>query len=375
MGSAPAVPGSQLANPLGPPESPDSLSAPYYRPDLRDRSSQPSFRSLDKDSGGVPLFWILGLLGGGCLIVLVAVLIGLTLVEGRASNRDAEFDGRNLLEARTGFQTTLTKLQNDQIPVPLPSDGSFEIVQYESPAGMLSAYLSQPDNPKAKHPAIIWKFGGFSNRIGTNAWDRQPKNNDQSASAFRQRGVVMMYPSLRGGNGNAGHLEGFYGEVDDILAAAKFLAKQEFVDPNRIYLGGHSTGGTLVLLCAAASDRFRAVFSFGPVDDVSHYGPEALPFNSQDQNELKLRNPAQWLHAIHTPTFVFEGAYGNSDSLQAMKQVNRNNNLHFYLIPDKGHFDVLGPMTELLANKVIGDSAGHCNIEINDDEIQAALSK
>lgn len=48
----------------------------------------------------------------------------------------------------------------------------------------------------------------------------------------------------------------------------RHLAHQPYVDPNRIYLGGHSTGGTLALMTAEASDRFRAVFAFGPVSDV-----------------------------------------------------------------------------------------------------------
>lgn len=56
----------------------------------------------------------------------------------------------------------------------------------------------------------------------------------------------MMFPSLRGGNDNPGVKEGFLAEVDDVLAAADFLGKQNYVDPGRIYLGGHSTGGTLV---------------------------------------------------------------------------------------------------------------------------------
>jgi dienelactone hydrolase len=53
---------------------------------------------------------------------------------------------------------------------------------------------------------------------------------------------------LRGGNDNPGTKEAFLGEVDDILAAALYLARQESVDSNGIFLGGHGTGGTLVLL-------------------------------------------------------------------------------------------------------------------------------
>ena len=33
----------------------------------------------------------------------------------------------------------------------------------------------------------------------------------------------MMFPSLRGGNNNPGSKEGFFGEVDDVLAAADLL--------------------------------------------------------------------------------------------------------------------------------------------------------
>jgi acetyl esterase/lipase len=117
----------------------------------------------------------------------------------------------------------------------------------------------------------------------------------------------MMFPSLRGGNDNPGTEEGFLGEVDDVLAAADFLGKQAFVDAKRIYLGGHSTGGTLVLLVAECSDRFRAVFSFGPADNVAGYGPEYLPFDSSNPREIELRSPGRWLASIK----------GNIASLQA----------------------------------------------------------
>jgi dipeptidyl aminopeptidase/acylaminoacyl peptidase len=60
--------------------------------------------------------------------------------------------------------------------------------------------------------------------------------------------------------------------VDDVIVATEYLRAQPHVDPDRIYLGGHSTGGTLVQLVAASSDQYRAVFSFGPMDDVGGYG-------------------------------------------------------------------------------------------------------
>jgi len=117
-----------------------------------------------------------------------------------------------------------------------------------------------------------------------------------------------MYPSLRGGNDNPGFKESFLGEVDDVLAAADFLASQPGIDPNRIYLGGHSTGGTLALLTAESTNKFRAVFSLGPVDDIRGYGTEFIFFDHRNSAELEPRSPANWLYSIQNPTFVIEGA-------------------------------------------------------------------
>jgi len=85
------------------------------------------------------------------------------------------------------------------------------------------------------------------------------------------------------------------GEVDDVLDATTYLEKQPYVDSHRIYLGGHSTGGTLALLAAECSDRFRTVFSFALVEDVSVYGADsgfccfaAAPGNNPPNSERPL---------------------------------------------------------------------------------------
>src|SRR5262249_61852873 len=122
----------------------------------------------------------------------------------------------------------------------------------------------------------------------------------------RTAGILLLSPSLRGGNPTPGSQEKFYGEVDDVLAAADYLAKQPHVDPSRIYLGGHSTGGTMALLVSECSGRFRAVFSFGPADNVAGYGPEYLPFDTSNPREVELRSPGRWLAGIKTPTSVLQ---------------------------------------------------------------------
>ena len=109
---------------------------------------------------------------------------------------------QSLLEARRGFTTKLTRKVAAGDPVPEPPARFFRNVKYPSPAGELAAYLSPSPRDGKKHPAIIWIFGGFDNSIGETAWEKGPPENDQSGRAFADAGIIMMYPSLRGGNQN-----------------------------------------------------------------------------------------------------------------------------------------------------------------------------
>jgi acetyl esterase/lipase len=186
----------------------------------------------------------------------------------------------------------------------------------------------------------------------------------------------MMFPSLRGGNDNPGYQEGFFGEVDDVIAAAEFLAKQPHVDPKRIYLGGHSTGGTLVLLVAASTDRFRAVFSFGPVHDIRGYGGMFAPFDKTNDREWELRAPGRWLHSIRCPTFVFEGASEiNVIDLHVMKKASTNPKAQFFPVAGVDHFSILAPVNRLIARKILKDDGAATNLAFTEDEVNRVAGK
>lgn len=299
-------------------------------------------------------------------------LVMLPLFLAGCASRPAETT--SLPEARAGFQTKLVRKEGGGEPLPQPPPALFRVVRYDSPAGKLGAYLTPDPGDGKKHPAILWVTGGDCNSVGE-VWEDAPASNDQTASAYRKAGVVMMFPSLRGGNDNPGYKEGFFGEVDDVLAAADFLAAQPYVDPGRIYLGGHSTGGTLVMLVAASSGRFRAVFSFGPAHDVSGYGPEYLPFDRSSRRELELRSPLRWLHSIQGPTFVFEGTrQGNLDSLQKMARATTNPKVKFLPVKGADHFSLLAPVNRLLARKVLADT-GKGELAITEDEVNSAFAR
>jgi acetyl esterase/lipase len=92
------------------------------------------------------------------------------------------------------------------------------------------------------------------------------------------RGFAVFTPTFRGENGNGGNFEYMFGEVDDLAEAVRAVAKQPEIDPARIYVLGHSSGGGLVDLLALRPDvPVRLSGSIG-----SLYFPEQLRPDPKD---------------------------------------------------------------------------------------------
>jgi len=290
------------------------------------------------------------------------------LLAGCASQKPPSAQFATLPEARRGFVTKVTYSKVVKEPVEQAPPTILRTLKYPAPSGELAAYVTPDPGDGKKHPAIVWITGGDCNSIG-DVWSPARRENDQTASSYRQAGIVMMFPSLRGGNDNPGVKEGFYGEVDDVLAATDFLERQPYVDPKRIYLGGHSTGGTLVLLVAECSNRYRAVFSFGPVDNVAGYGadPAFLPFDISNEKEVQLRSPGYWLASIQSPVWVLEGADGtvnNAGSLRKMYHTTHNSMTHFLEVQYADHFSILAPTNTFIAAKILEDTGATSNLQL-----------
>jgi dipeptidyl aminopeptidase/acylaminoacyl peptidase len=286
-----------------------------------------------------------------------------------------------LREARKNFKTTLVRKIGATKPIPVPPPDLFQLVSFESPVGQLPAYLTPEPKDGKKHPAIIWITGGDYSTVDESLWEKAPASNDQTARQFREAGIVLMFPTLRGGSPNIGLHEGFFGEVDDVLSAADFLSKQPFVDPQRIYLGGHSSGATLALLVAECSSRFRAAFSVGPTHDIRDYPVQYdgifKPFDTSNEREFDLRAPGLWLHSIQVPAFVFTGTVrdGALPSVEMMSRNSSNSKVHFFLVEGANHFDILAPTNRLIAAKILRDDGPECNIAFTAGELSAPFTK
>ena len=309
------------------------------------------------------------------LFPLALALAGCT-ESAPVANVPAQTQTQTLAQARAGFKTQLVAAPADKTPADVPPAKLFKLVKYPAPGGATGAYLSNDPRDGQKHPAIIWITGGDNNSIG-DVWSPSAPDNDQSAAQFGRAGITMMVPAQRGGNDNPGQKEGFLGEADDILAARDYLAKQPYVDAQRIYLGGHSTGGTMALLVAEQTDKFRAIFALGAVDDVAGYGADSgfLPFDVNNAREVELRSPIHWLKDVKSPTYLIEGAtgQGNIASLRAMQAANTNPKIQFFGIEGGDHFSIIAPVNTVLAQKIVADKGAQPAIQLSEAELSQAV--
>lgn len=278
-------------------------------------------------------------------------------------------------QAHDAFTTTLAREENDDYTIPEPPEGLFDLVSYPSKAGDLAAYVSSDPGDGQKHPMIIWVVGGWGNGIDDFPWVYPEWDNDQTGSAFWQAGLLTMYPSFRGGSGNPGHYEALFGEVDDIVSACEYAASLPYVDPERIYLGGHSTGGTRALLASEYTDKFRAVFCFGAVDEIKYHNNSQFTFDTSIEEEYIMRSPIYWLDNVKSPTFLIEGRDGNSENLERMLEASQNDRIQGYVIEGADHFSTLAPATRLVAQKILADTGAEPNITLTQEELDACMAQ
>jgi dipeptidyl aminopeptidase/acylaminoacyl peptidase len=291
----------------------------------------------------------------------------------------------DLLTARKTYQTQITGNANyvPDGPVDPAPTRVLQTVRFPAPTGRLAAYVTNDPGDGKKHPAVVWAHGGFGGINGGSFWATPDKANDQTASAFREKGLVLMVPSWRGENDNPGRFELFYGEVEDVLAARDYLAGLPFVDPDRIYLAGHSTGGTIALLAATATDKFRAIFSFGGAPDLSVVladgnGYGNTPFDLRDPDEAFFRSPTNFVRAIKTPTFYFEGCRDgyrqgycpDADKMMA-KALRFGVPFQAFALPWGDHFSILHKTTRQVATKIAEDKGKVCTIAFTKQEVGA----
>lgn len=255
------------------------------------------------------------------------------------------------------FYSSLLHAQvNPNGALPTPPDKRFVQIEVPAPDGRkLKALLCKTLEPQRKNPAIIWIRDGFPlGGYDTGVWEPLDIRKDLSAKVYRKEGVVVLYPTFRGGYGNAGDQEGFTGEVDDVQAMRRWLSRQPYVDPQQIYIGGHGSGATLALLAAQNAKEFRACVAFEPV---------AFPTESYDTPELKALSasegardrvsPLKGVKQLTSPTYIFSGDLGGKvDAEKFDAAAKATPFLHVAILEDTDRTDGVGILNQWIAKQI-----------------------
>ncbi len=205
-------------------------------------------------------------------------------------------------EARAKFQTHLVRMGSaPQAYKPISAPAGAQEIAYRSGALTLKAWVSAPPANGLRRPAVLFLHGGFS--FGEDDWEM--------SKPYRDAGFVVLTPMLRGENGLPGNYSMFFGEVDDVLAAADALAALPYVRADRLYIAGHSVGGTLTILAAMSTGRFRAAASLSGSPDQALWGgaqPKLVPFDLNDASEFSIRSPIAYASSFQAPARLYFGS-------------------------------------------------------------------
>lgn len=197
-----------------------------------------------------------------------------------------------------------------------------EPVTFPSGEGQAHAFFYPPANPgfrgpdQERPPLLVKCHGGPTGAAGTAL--------DLRVQYWTSRGFAVVDVNYRGSSGFGRRyrraLYGHWGEydVEDCAAAARFLAAQRRVDPQRMAISGSSAGGYTVLCALCFGEVFRAGASYYGVSDLETLARDTHKFESHYTDELvapypeavalyRERSPIHRPDAFDCPVIFFQG--------------------------------------------------------------------
>jgi dienelactone hydrolase len=177
------------------------------------------------------------------------------------------------------------------------------VVRYPAAGLELVGLFASPHTTALSHrgraPALLYLHGGWA-LADADMLDCQ---------AFLDAGLCVFTPAYRGENGNPGVHEMLYGELDDALAALAWLRTRADVDPERVFVFGHSAGGMLAALMALVPDLdARMTGSANGIYDATIFDVQRRPFvDNPLERQLRLLLPH--VEELAQPHVACVGAY------------------------------------------------------------------
>ena len=174
--------------------------------------------------------------------------------------------------------------------------------------------------PGKRHPLLLQIHGGPSAM-----WGPGEESMWFEFQYFAARGFALVFANPRGSGGygeafqRANHQDWGRGPAADVLAAADFAARQDFVDPARQVITGGSYGGYLTAWVIAHDQRFKAAVAQRGVYDLPTFFGEGnawrlvprafggLPWEPETRRILERESPLTHVAGIRTPLLIQHG--------------------------------------------------------------------
>ena len=226
------------------------------------------------------------------------------------------------LEIATGATAVLRVAGSPQLPRDAVS--AAQSIEFPSAQGRTAhAFFYAPSNPGfvapsgTRPPLVAFVHGGPTAQAVP---DYSP-----SVQFWTNRGFAVVDVNYGGSSGfgraSRQRLNGSWGVVDveDVVAAVRFLAGRGDIDPSRTAISGGSAGGYTVLVALSTSDVFHAGADYYGVSDMSALARDTHKFESryldsligplpQAQAIYDSRSPLNHLDGFRVPLIVFQGA-------------------------------------------------------------------
>ncbi|MNK02316.1 Prolyl tripeptidyl peptidase precursor [compost metagenome] len=152
-----------------------------------------------------------------------------------------------------------------------------EFMQVDGAAGKLNAWMIKPANfdPNKKYPVYFNVYCGPGSNMVTNDWDGP---NYMYHQLLAQKGYIVFCIDTRGTQFQGAqfkkstYLQLGKLETEDLIAVAKNLQKESYVDPARIGIMGWSYGGFMASLAMTkGADVFKMGIAVAPVTNWRNY--------------------------------------------------------------------------------------------------------
>ncbi|HLV50583.1 MAG TPA: S9 family peptidase [Flavobacterium sp.] len=231
----------------------------------------------------------------------------------------------------------------------------------------LNGYIIKPKNfdPKKKYPVLMYQYSGPGSQQVADKWF---DSNDYWHFMLSQKGYIIVCVDGRG--------TGFKGakfkkvtqkelgkfEVEDQIYIAKLLAKESFIDENRIGIWGWSFGGFMSSNCLfQANNVFKTAIAVAPVTSWRFYDTVYTErfMTTPQENASGYDNNSPITHAdkLKGNFLLIHGTADDNVHVQNTmvlinKLVSLNKNFDWLIYPDKNHGIYGGKTREQLYTKM-----------------------